>query len=88
MEKIRVYFTTAYGGGVKANVVIGEEHNGKTMAEIEKLKKKKGYIPSKTYVLELDYLEKYLQAKIEKHGYTTSMTSRQKYPRISFNVER
>lgn len=84
-EKIRVYFTQGYAGGVKAEVVIGDEHNGMVWKDIEKLKKKKGYKPAVSYVMDLDYLKEKLEKEIIKKGYTTSKSTRQKYPRIIIN---
>lgn len=85
-EKIRVYFTQTYGGGVRAGVVIGEEHNGKTWGEIEKLKKKKGYKEPQHYVMDASYLEEKLEKEIAEKGYTTGKSNRQKYTRLTINI--
>lgn len=86
-DNVRVYFVRGYGNEIKAGVVIGEEHNGKTWGEIEKLKAKKGYKPAVHYVIDLNYLTKKLEKEIIENGYTTSITSRQKYPRLTFNIK-
>lgn len=84
-QTIRVYFTQGYAGGVKASVVIGNEHNGKTLGEIEKLKRKKGYKKPETYILETEYLCELLEKQIEEKGYTIEQSARQKYPRLKIN---
>lgn len=44
------------------------------------------YIGAKRYVLDLDYLEQFLIKQITEKGYTTNISSRQKYPRININL--
>lgn len=84
-ELIRVFIAGGYGGVPRAGVIIGDEHNGKTYGEIEKLKKKKGYVPSKSYVIDIDYLERYILKAMEEKGYKVEQSKRQKYPRIIIN---
>ncbi len=80
-EKIQIYFRSGYAGMVMAYVKIGDEANGHTVAEIEKL----GLSHGTEYVIDIDWLEKYLLKQIEEKGYTTSQSKRQKYPRLIIN---
>ena len=43
------------------------------------------YIDEIEHVVDIDYLEEYLLKHIEEKGYTTSMSKRQKYPRLIIN---
>lgn len=83
----RFYLYSGYGGGVKAGIVIGDEHNGMTVGEIDKLKAKPRYKPAITYVLDLEDIEKIIMHLVEKKGYTIEKTKRQKYPRIKINTQ-
>lgn len=83
----RFYLYSGYGGGVKAGIVIGDEHNGMTVGEIEKLKNKKGYKPAITYVIDLEDIEKIIMGLVEIKGYTVEQTKRQKYPRLKINTQ-
>jgi len=82
----RFVLCQGYAGGVKAMIVIGEEHNGMNVGEIEKLKAKPGYKPAVSYVLELKDIEDIIMELVEKNGYTIEKTKRQKYPRIKINT--
>ena len=39
----------------------------------------------KLYVLDVDYIEKFLEKQIKEKGYTVSKTNRQKYERLIIN---
>lgn len=82
----RFVLCSGYGGGVKAMIIIGEEHNGMYAGDIEKLKAKKGYKPAVSYVLDLEDIEKIVMHLVETKGYTITQTKRQKYPRIKINT--
>lgn len=84
-EKRRFYLYSGYGGGINCGIVIGEEHNGKTYGEIEKIKAKKGYIPPKDYRIDLEDIGKIVLNAIDSEGYTITQTKRQKYPRLKIN---
>jgi len=43
-------------------------------------------IDGKEYVIDLDWLKEKLEKEILEKGYTTSKTSRQKYPRLIINL--
>jgi len=82
----RFYLYSGYGGGVKAGIVIGEEHNGMMVSEIDKLKARPGYKPAVTYVIDIEDIEKIIMHLVETKGYTIGQTKRQKYPRIKINT--
>jgi len=43
------------------------------------------YIDDVEYVIELDWLKEFLEKMILEKGYKTSITNRQKYPRLTIN---
>lgn len=79
-DNIEVMILSKYGGGVKAVVRVGESVPGKEIITTAHPDYK-----YQEYVLEIEYLEEYLAKILREKGYTTSISKRQKYPRISFN---
>lgn len=80
-ENIRVWFAQGYSGGVKVGVTIGDKSTGHTYGEIQEKKLSRGV----DYVMDLDWLKAYLEKQMSEKGYTTGITVRQKYPRITIN---
>lgn len=85
----RFVLRSGYGSSVRAEMIIGEEHNGMTYKEIEKLQKKKGYKPTIVCIIELEDIEKIIMHLVETKGYKiipANKAIRQKYPRLKINT--